>query len=864
MSQALEQQPQSADWASPDVVVVGAGVSGIRAALDLAETGRSVVLVDKAPVSGGLLLSLDRQFPDDHCGFCKMLPMIDHGRAFLGCMRRGFSHDRITFLPTSEITEVQGTPGDLTVYAESWPLAVDSGRCTGCGACIEACPVVLPDPDSDGLILRKAIFRAGPHAPANHLAVDPAACTLCGACAEACPEQAVRLSETPVRQTLEHVGAVILATGVEFFDPAGIDLYGSGRFPDVLTSLAFERLLSRAGPTSGALLRPSDQKPAEHIAWIQCVGSRNLALGADHCSGACCMFALKQAMLARERGSAATIFYMDLRTYGRDWQAYRDRAEAAGVRLIRCRPHSVEFAPGINSLRISYAPAPGIITDEVFDIAVLSTGRDPRHALPEFAGRAGVYATLGASRLLDISESLIAASDTACQVCRELGGRPVAGKDARPMEDAGGGNLQQAALKSALVVGSGPAGLAATLALAEQGVQVQLVEKSAKLGGNLRFMAQSEARDRVLALKEGVERHNLVEVLLQHNPVACQGPTGSFVTTVINEQGQTRRLSSTAIILAAGGGLIPMADPLLAKHQRVLSVFDLAKRLQQSDWPGNEPSCLVFQLCAGTRQETVLGPFNYCSRLCCPVSLEAAAMAKERWPQAEVVVFYRDVITPGDAEQLYTRARQAGVRFFAYDPANPPQMESGGGRITVSGRDPLLEEAVRFEADYVALATGLRPGSGEELGRVFGLNVTSAGFLREADAKWRPVDSGREGVFLCGLARNPVTAEQAVAEGRAAAMRAMRLFRRDRKSHAGPVARVRPALCSLCGVCLTVCPYQARYPDEAGFMAVDALACQGCGACVAACPNGASLLECGSQELGAKSDFAPSLLNVEH
>jgi heterodisulfide reductase subunit A2 len=159
----------------------------------------------------------------------------------------------------------------------------------------------------------------------------------------------------------------------------------------------------------------------------------------------------------------------------------------------------------------------------------------------------------------------------------------------------------------------------------------------------------------------------------------------------------------------------------------------------------------------------------------------------------------------------------------------------------VTGRDPLLGEPVRFEADWLAMATGLRPGSGREMGEVFGLHSTSEGFLREADAKWRPVDSGREGIFLCGLARHPVNAEQATKEGRAAAMRAMRLISRAARPPS-TVVRVRPALCSMCSVCRTVCPFQARYPDREGFMAVDPLACQGCGACVSACPNGASVL----------------------
>jgi heterodisulfide reductase subunit A-like polyferredoxin len=815
----------------PEVVVVGAGVSGIRAALDLAEVGHRVALIDRSPVSGGLLLSLDRQFPDDHCGFCRMLPMIDRDPVRSGCMRRGLIHERIAFSPATEVIDVQGSPGDLTVRMASWPLAVDSSRCSACGACIEACPVVLPDPDCDGLVLRKALFRAGPHVPPTHLAVDPQSCTLCGACASACPEGAITLAPAPVERTLERVAAVIMATGVQFYDPSATDVYGIGRFPDVLTSLAFERLLSTGGPTGGLLLRPSDGKPARRIAWIQCVGSRNLAIGADHCSGACCMFALKQAVLARERGSEATLFAMDLRTVGRDGQRYRDRAEALGVRLVRCRPHSIEQAGTEPALRLSYAPALGRIVDEPFDLVVLSTGRDPGHLPPNPAGRPGVLATEGASRLMDISESLISASEVACRVNTLL----AKSAGASSAETSG---QHEEHTRSALVVGAGPAGLSASLALAEQGVPVRLVDRGEHLGGNLRSIAQEGVRERVQALAQAVERHENIEALLGCSPVRCQGPAGFFETTVRDHQGRERVVRCATIILATGGGAI--SAPL--DHPRVLTVFELAKMVERPGIP--EPSCLVLQLCASTRQE----PFNYCSRLCCPLGLETAIRARERWPAAEVVLFFRDIITPGDLEKLYTQARRAGVRFIAYEKEAPPEMVPGDERVTVTGFDPLLGEPVRFEADYLALATGLRPGSGPEIGGVFGLRSTSEGFLPEADAKWRPVDSGREGIFLCGLARHPVTADQAMIEGRAAAMRAMRLIARSTRPSSA-VAHVRPALCSLCSLCRTVCPYQARYPDPEGFMAVDPLACQGCGACVTACPNGASVM------MGARADL---------
>ncbi|MFH1135328.1 MAG: 4Fe-4S binding protein [Pseudomonadota bacterium] len=212
-------------------------------------------------------------------------------------------------------------------------------------------------------------------------------------------------------------------------------------------------------------------------------------------------------------------------------------------------------------------------------------------------------------------------------------------------------------------------------------------------------------------------------------------------------------------------------------------------------------------------------------------------------PGAEVVVFYRDIMTPGSAEALYTSARIKGASFIPYHPGKKPEVIMENGRPTVVGFDPVLGEEVRLSPDLVVLSSGLTPGPHRDLARVFGVEITSDGFLKEADYKWRPVDSSREGVLVCGLGRAPMTADEAVKEGRAAALRAFRFLSRDVLPVPATTARVRPGLCSLCRVCLAVCPFNARSLDlAAGRVIVDPAACQGCGACAAACPNSAAVL----------------------
>lgn len=821
------------------MLVIGAGISGMHAALLLAETGCRVTLTDKAPAMGGILSQIDHQFPNDHCGMCRMLPMIHRDDCHETCLRRGLSHEHIQVLTRTTVLDVSGAPGDMTVSLSTIPAGVDPERCNDCGACEPVCPVSVPDSFNACLSFRKAIYKPVPHQPAATRAIDWAACTRCGACRDTCPESAITLDDTPQARTLSHIAGMMYLPGAELFDPSTTDVYGFGVLPNVVTSTGFERMLNSAGPFAGKPVRPSDQKPIQKIAWLQCVGSRNLMIGADHCSTACCMIAVKESVLAHQKIEKAetTIFYMDMRTFGRDFQRYKDHAEQdPGVRFIRCRVHSIEPADTPGDLLIGYVNAEGNSVEEVFDLAVLSTGRKPAPKLPDFTRHEGVFLTDAVNQFKDISESVIASGAATAGLLKKILPRM---PDAEAMKNLPDDSQARPVEKTALVVGGGPAGLRAALALAGFEVRVALVESTDALGGNAVHIVDAGLRQSIDRLIVDVQHHPLITVYLNAKVIGHQGMTGRFVSRIrLGEEGE-KILVHGATVIATGGHAAQTDAYGLRSDDRIVTQFELEKRLHDENSDQHPPKSVVMIQCAGSREE----PANYCSRICCFKALYNAIGLKGKWPETDIRIFYRDIMTCGEMEPLYTEARRKGIFFIPFDVSSKPAVSIDGPDIIVTGHDLIKNAVIRLKPDIVALSTGLAPNPAKDTAHLFGIPLTQDGFFREADYKWRPVDSPREGIFVAGLGRAPQTALQAMREGAAAACRALRILSSSVITPQRVTALVRHAICSRCGLCMEVCPYGARFYDfEQNRVMVDAAACQGCGTCAAICPNSATVL----------------------
>lgn len=318
-------------------LVIGGGIAGIRSALDVANSGYQVYLVEKTGSIGGRMAQLSETFPTLDCSICILGPL----------MVEAYRNPNIKILRLSEVEEVKGFVGNFKVKVRQEPVYVDETKCNSCAECVKVCPAEVPNEFDSGLTWRKAIYIPFAQAVPPAYVLDAKNCLgllpqACGECKKACDKlgmACINLDAQPEVHELE-VGAIISATGYELYDATKLTEYGYGIFPDVLTSLEFERMLSASGPTSGMIRRPSDRRIPREVVFIQCAGQREPETALPYCSKICCMYTARHAMMFHEKtpGGQAYIFYMDIRAGGKGYEEFVKRCqEEGGLLYLRGR-----------------------------------------------------------------------------------------------------------------------------------------------------------------------------------------------------------------------------------------------------------------------------------------------------------------------------------------------------------------------------------------------------------------------------------------------------------------------------------------------------------------------------------------------
>ncbi|MFX0019259.1 MAG: FAD-dependent oxidoreductase [Promethearchaeota archaeon] len=1001
------------------VLVLGGGIAGIQTSLDLAELGFKVFLVESSSAIGGIMSQLDKTFPTNDCAMCILSPkLVEVGR-----------HPNIQIITQAEIEKVEGTVGNFNVMLKKYPRYINEDKCTGCGLCSSWCPIETLSEYDEGLRKRKSIYIKYPQAIPKLPSIDRTICLGCRLCEYICEARAIDFAQKEELIPL-NVGSIIIAQGSTLYNPLSLKQYGYGRFPNVITSSEFERILSASGPFIGHVLRPSDGKVPEKLAWIQCIGSRDRRIGNDYCSAVCCMYAIKEAIIAKEHESDIDchIFFIDIRAYGKGFEEYYQRAQELGIKFLRGKIALIDENPHTKNLIIAYENTEtGKVLIENFDMVVLSIGLQPSNSIidlskklgvnlnkynfyytnifnPMETNKPGIFVCGTCSGPKDIPETVAEASGAAGKVSSLLSTErntlttikeyppevPIENQEARigvfichcginiggivnvpevveftktlpnvvyteenlytcsqdtqdkikqiikehklnrivvasctprtheslfhnTIREAGlnpylfeltnireqcswvhmskpedatekakdlvAMNVSKAELlepiyetsvevtNSGLVIGGGIAGMNAALELANQDFDVYLIEKEKELGGFVRkihyLLEGGDPQEYLGKLINQILNHDKIKIFTNATIEDIQGFVGNFLITV-NQNGEKKQLDSGVIIVATGGTeYIPM-EYMYGKDERILTQQELEQKIVLNEV---DAKTVVMIQCVGSRNEKRPN----CNRICCSVALKNALKLKEKYPNINICILYRDVRTYGFKEDYYREAREKGVIFIRYDEKLEPEVNIINSKLMVTVNDSCLNEQIVIKPDLIVLSAAFLPTENKELSQMLKVPLEQNGFFLEAHVKLRPLDFATDGIFLCGTAQWPKFINETIAQAKGAAARAGTILSKDKMKIIGSTAEIEEEKCIGCGECRDTCIYDAIEVIEtiSEFKAIlDSVVpsvsliryksrilpalCKGCGSCEGVCPVGAiSLKHFTNQQLTA-------------
>jgi len=411
-----------------DALVVGGGIAGMQSALDLADQGYQVALVERDPSIGGKMIQLSKVFPTLDCCSCITTPK----------MSAVAHHENINLFTYCEVEKVNENGGGYVAQVLKKPRYVDEDTCTGCRQCEYACPINLPNPFDMNFGVTRAVRVPFSTAVPQLAVMDIENCILCGKCEKACPADSIDFTQKAENFEIEAT-SIVMATGFEITPRDAKKEYGAGKLHNVIDGLFMERLLAPTGPY-GRILRPGDGKEPESIAYVQCAGSRDETLGVEYCSRVCCMYAIKQSMLISGSLPLAdiTIYYMDIRAFGKGYEQFFQNARAMGVEFIKAKVASITEDEDQNPvLRVELMEEKSRVEERTHDMVVLSVGLVPAYdpnpvyqvpvsddgfieipAMnldPCVTARPGIFVTGTAAGPMDIVDSIVMASAAAAE-----------------------------------------------------------------------------------------------------------------------------------------------------------------------------------------------------------------------------------------------------------------------------------------------------------------------------------------------------------------------------------------------------------------------------------------------------------------